>query len=220
MTKNSVKKIFVSIIICIAITIPISTSGSDTINAYIANYRLYYRTGRSVNGLMEYPMLCYNDKAYIAITDMAKIINRNALYTEHENHIYLNRAREDYENKALIKNDSMALAIGKIILEEYFCDRLRENSVFYVQYVSHYAEKEDNHYIVRVVFDPPSDEEIRKIKKEALGNENFNDETFIFLYSDAELKIDPMDGAVYEINLRKDKSNITLDNWEAFDWAG
>lgn len=202
------------LIIGIMLSLPFSIQAVDSVTVSIANYGLFYRTPTSVNGKMEYPFLCYNDKAYMAVSDVAKMLGRNAVYQEElqSQRIYLNRTLTVYENEALIESKEMALNIGKTIIEKYYAEELNDTSLYYVRYQSPHWGKQDNFFDVKVTFNPPDIETMR----ESLGyNDNKHTKgdsevlaAYLALRYDIEVKIDPIDGAIFEI------SDISENKWK------
>ena len=143
------------LIICLIICTTVSTAlaSSETIKAYLVDYdvSLY----GNLNDRVSYPLISYNDNTYIALRDFAKEINREIFWNEESKTVYF-RSKSNLadSNANIIKEEKTALAIGKAIIEEYFGDKINENSIYNVRYIITTALEYDDVWGVYVKFNP------------------------------------------------------------------
>lgn len=129
-----------------------AVTASDKITAYISDFTLslYYK----VNQKLKYPIITYDDHAYISIRDMASLCNKEVEWNEVDKEISF-MSPEDTSN--VIKNEETAFQMGKAIANEYFSEYIGENTKYYTTYGSFGDYYHDDLWGIHIVFDKEGD---------------------------------------------------------------
>lgn len=106
--RNKIIK-FISTILLIIFLIPSIIYASNIIHAYIVDYTIIYHM--PINDKLNYPLLSYEDNTYIAIRDMASILDKNIIWQGEEKKIYFS-SKDSSEN--IIKEEETAWGCDKI----------------------------------------------------------------------------------------------------------
>jgi hypothetical protein len=178
MKKFTIINLIISIL-TIGITVFANT---EEIKAFIADYTLTWQ-GPNYEKRLEYPLISYDDHAYISIRDVAKMLRKNVEWED--GHIMLNSYKQD---NAIITEKETALKIGKAIIEERYKDRVNENSMYMVLHFVGSVEEVDEYFEVNVLFDPPVDR--------TLDLEKEDDYYYFCSHADAKIRIDENDGSI------------------------
>lgn len=178
--------VILSFILCAATLVV----GKESIQAFIAECKLYYQKGR-IDKLLEQPLISYNDYTYISLRDVSRLLSREVCWDAQEDEITLQQA--DYEQYMIQKKET-ALEIGKAILQEHYTGMVNEGTIYFVGYLVPTASWADNYYVIDAMFNPPIDR--------SLDLENDDDRLFFLNNSNVEVQIDPVTGSftLYERN--------------------
>jgi len=140
--------ILITLIVLLLLSIPSMAQISNLIQAYLVDYDISY--GKSLNSSLSYPIISYNDNTYMAVRDVAFLWNKDITWNQEYKSINF-VSREKKEN--IIKKEETALKIGKAILEEYFTDKIKENSAYHVTYAEPDGIDAEDVWRVSVIFD-------------------------------------------------------------------
>lgn len=136
------------ILLCISTVIT-----ADEIHTEIIQRNIIY-DARLVD--TQYPLLSYNDTTYIAVRDVGKLISRKVRQEENYNRICF----DSFKIQA-IKNDETGEAIAKAIVKEFYGDKITENTIYRVGYVSKSLYFDDA-FTLAVIFNPEKNLELSK----------------------------------------------------------
>ena len=162
------KKIFIVILIILSTGIMSLAAAPALIQAYLVNYYI-----DPFGEKLSYPLISYNDNTYMAVRDVASLLNKNVEWFDDDKEIlFMSRKKEDN----IIKEPETALAIGKAIISEYYKDKVNENSSYRIDYGEYDDVYHDNSWMVSVVFNP--EEEI--------------DDEYVLLNADVRVEINSM----------------------------
>lgn len=167
MKKNKILLVGI-ILVSIFITAPLIIAASNAVQAYLIDYQIVYH--RTLNDSLQYPLISYNDNTYMAIRDVADLWNKNIKWDEKSQKVELSSRRDEYN---IIKQKETASTIGKAILEEYYGEKITENSMYDVTY----AIGDRNFWFISIVFNP---------------TEKANEEQYVLLNPDVRVEIDPI----------------------------
>lgn len=182
------KKILLIIICVLSVSIPSVIAVSNAIQAYLVDYKISYFG--TLNNKLSYPLISYNDNTYMAVRDVAEILNKDISWIEEDQTIRMSsKSHGNGKEKNVIKEEKTALAIGKAIIEEYYKDEVNENSSYYVSYVDVTGLEFDDRWSVFVKFNPSETD----------------DETNIFYNYDVCVEISVISGnfSIYDNNTKE-----------------
>ena len=145
--RNKIIK-FISTIVLIIFLIPSIIYASNFIHAYIVDYTIIYHI--PINDKLNYPLLSYEDNTYIAIRDMASILDKNIIWQGEEKKIYFS-SKDSSEN--IIKEEETALEMAEAIAKEYYKDKISSNAEYYVTYAQADGIEPDDLWCVFIKFE-------------------------------------------------------------------
>ena len=145
--RNKIIKFIITIFLIILL-IPSIIYASNFIHAYIVDYTIIYHM--PINDKLNYPLLSYEDNTYIAIRDMASILDKNIIWQGEEKKIYFS-SKDSSEN--IIKEEETALAIAEAIAKEYYKDKISSNTEYYVTYAQADGIEPDDLWCVFIKFE-------------------------------------------------------------------
>ncbi len=177
------KNRFIIVIFIMALLISTTVlSNFNQISAFIIKPHIVYQG--DLEKRLKYPLISYNDNTYMAMRDVAPLLKKDIIWNAEDGSIIF----KSYKNENnIIKNKETALNIGKAILNEYFQEKIGENSVYAVSYVGVNGIEDDNLWQISVVFE----------------NKQNADKDFVLFNPDAYVIINSQTGnfGVYNDNL-------------------
>ena len=135
-------------------------ASSETVTATIVNYKIDCDNYPYANEELEYPLLSYNDRTYMALRDVAKVFYKDVHWFPEEGHISLVARKQE---RIMVQNEETAMAIGKAIIEQFYAGRLNETSQYYVGIGSYQNTTMTDYFYVCVMFNVPPDAEVEDI---------------------------------------------------------
>ena len=146
-------------ILCFVAGAILSAAGNEFINAKIVDYKINLN-GPNAEEKLQNPLLSYNDCTYISARDVGRLIYRDVSWSETYQEITFKKLPQEH---CLIQKEETALAIGKAIAQEYYSERMNENT----KYMVHFMESGPtgiDYYLVCVMFEPPADRELNIVE--------------------------------------------------------
>lgn len=162
------KKILIITLILLSTGIISLAAAPALIQAYLVDYYI-----EPFGERLSYPLISYNDNTYMAVRDVASLLNKDVEWFDDSKEIlFISRKKDDN----IIKEPETALAIGKAIISEYYKDKVNENSSYRIDYGEYDDVYHDNSWMVSVVFNP-----VEGI-----------DDVYVLLNADVRVEINPM----------------------------
>lgn len=124
--------IILSIVFCLVIGVVVYAATSVPINAFIVNCEIVL-DGHTITDNLEYPIISYNDHAYIAIRDIAKELNKDILWDDVQGKDFrgiIEMRNKDYNRDPVIKDEETATLIGQAVIRQFFPDKVSDETVY------------------------------------------------------------------------------------------
>ena len=126
-------------------TVVLASDVHAPINASVVDYTLNYN-GVEINSTFDYPLISYENSTYMAVRDVAELWNSFIYWDEENQTIDLESQCGDVDGY------TVALAMGKAIVNKYYHEKITENTEYYMALLpfdSHHSQ----YWMLCVLFD-------------------------------------------------------------------